>query len=98
MHYWKKKTATQLNNAIFKLIRKKGDITRLNANLTSKPRFRSGFSTDDHLQVLKSVIGRTMEYSKPLALIFIEYEKAFDIINLYKMPEALADCRIGHRY
>lgn len=43
--------------------------------------FRSGFSTNDHLQTLKTVIEKCNEYRKPLILTFVDYEKAFDSIE-----------------
>lgn len=60
--------------------------------------FRSGYGTNDHLQVLKSLIEKTIEYNKPLVLIFVDYEKAFDTINQYQMLKSLSDSRIDHRY
>lgn len=60
--------------------------------------FRSGYGANDHLQVIKSLIEKCVEYNKPLILIFVDYEKAFDTIDQHKMLLALADCRIDHRY
>lgn len=60
--------------------------------------FRSGFGTNDHLQVVKSIIEKCVEYNRPLVLIFVDYEKAFDSVNQQKMLEALNECRIDHRY
>jgi len=42
--------------------------------------FRSGYSTMDHIQVLKEINKRCMEYEQPLCLAFIHYEKAFDSV------------------
>lgn len=42
--------------------------------------FRSGYGTNDHLQVIKTLIERCVEYNKPLVLTFVDYEKAFDSI------------------
>ena len=57
----------------------------------SQPReqagFRSGYSTMDHIQVIREVISRTKEYAQPLAIAFIDYEKAFDSVY----PEAVID-------
>lgn len=60
--------------------------------------FRSGYGTNDHLQVLKNLIEKSIEYNKPLVLIFVDYEKAFDTINQYQMLKSLTDCRIDYRY
>lgn len=76
---------------------------RLESKLDSyQPReqagFRSGYGTNDHLLVIKNLIEKSVEYNKPLALIFVDYEKAFDTINQQKMLTALTECRIDHRY
>lgn len=60
--------------------------------------FRAGFGTNDHLQVVKSLIEKCIEYNKPLCIIFVDYEKAFDTVDQHKMLQALAECRIDHRY
>lgn len=60
--------------------------------------FRRNFGTNDHLQVIKTLIEKCVEYNKPLILIFVDYEKAFDTVDQQKMLLALADCRIDHRY
>lgn len=60
--------------------------------------FRTGYGTNDHLQVVKCLIEKSIEYNKPLILIFVDYEKAFDTVNQKFMLKALADCRIDHRY
>lgn len=60
--------------------------------------FRAGYGTNDHLQVMKSLIEKSVEYNKPLVLTFVDYEKAFDSINHHELFKALADCRIDHRY
>lgn len=60
--------------------------------------FRSGYGTNDHLLVIKNLIEKCAEYNKPLVLIFVDYEKAFDTINQQQMLEALTECRIDHRY
>ena len=43
--------------------------------------FRSGYNTNDHLQVIKSLIEKCVKNNKPLVLIFVDYEKAFDTID-----------------
>ncbi|KAH1019493.1 hypothetical protein HUJ04_009303 [Dendroctonus ponderosae] len=44
--------------------------------------FRSGFGTNDHLQSLKVLIEKPVGYNRPLALIFVDFEKAFDTVDL----------------
>ncbi|KAH1014716.1 hypothetical protein HUJ05_012557 [Dendroctonus ponderosae] len=47
---------------------------------------------------MKTLIEKCVEYNQPLALIFVDFEKAFDTIDQSKMLEVLTECRIDHRY
>uniref|UniRef100_A0AAR5P7F6 Reverse transcriptase domain-containing protein n=1 Tax=Dendroctonus ponderosae TaxID=77166 RepID=A0AAR5P7F6_DENPD len=61
--------------------------------------FRSGYGTNDHILAIKNMIEKCVEYNEPLLLIFVDYEKALDIIISHgKMLEALTECRIDHQY
>lgn len=60
--------------------------------------FRSGYGTSDHLLVIKTLIEKIIEYNKPLVLIFVDFEKAFDTIEQQIMLKALAESRVDHRY
>lgn len=60
--------------------------------------FRAGYGVNDHLHTIKILIEKCVEYNKPLVLIFVDYEKAFDTVDHHSMLEALADCRIDYRY
>jgi len=60
--------------------------------------FRSGFSTNDHLQVMRSLIEKCNEYKIPIAIIFIDFEKAFDSVELWSIMDSLDECRIDSRY
>jgi len=60
--------------------------------------FRSGFSTNDHLQVLRSLIEKCNEYKIPIVLCFIDFEKAFDSVELWSILDSLDECRIDSRY
>lgn len=60
--------------------------------------FRSGFSTNDHLQVMRSLIEKCNEYKIPIVLIFIDYEKAFDSVEIWAILESLNECRVDSRY
>ena len=40
--------------------------------------FRAGYGTNDHLQVIKTLIEKSVEYNKPLVMVFVDYEKAVD--------------------
>ncbi|KAH7691315.1 hypothetical protein AAVH_40170, partial [Aphelenchoides avenae] len=44
--------------------------------------FRSGFSISDHMQTLNQIQERAREKGMRLYLIFIDYEKAFDSIEI----------------
>ena len=51
--------------------------------------FRSGYSTVDHIQVLREITERCNEYEQPLCIAFINYEKAFDSVYTRSVLEAL---------
>ncbi|XP_045480952.1 uncharacterized protein LOC123685338 [Harmonia axyridis] len=44
--------------------------------------FRAGYSTNDHLQCLKTLIEKTIEYNRPLVLKFVDFHNAFDTVEL----------------
>ena len=44
--------------------------------------FRKNFSTRDHLFVLNQLLERAREYKMDLAIAFVDYEKAFDAIEI----------------
>lgn len=60
--------------------------------------FRAGYGTNDHLHTIKTLIEKSTEYNKPLILVFVDYEKAFDSISQQHMLKSLTDCRIDYRY
>lgn len=60
--------------------------------------FRSGFSTNDHLQVMRTLIEKCNEYKIGIVLIFIDFEKAFDSVEIWSILESLDECRIDSRY
>ncbi|CAM4690395.1 unnamed protein product [Leuciscus chuanchicus] len=60
--------------------------------------FRSGFSTMDHLQVLNQLLERTREYKMLLVLAFVDYEKAFDSVEINAVLLALQQQGIGDEY
>lgn len=51
--------------------------------------FRGGYSTMDHIQVVKTLIERSEEYELPLCMAFVDYEKAFDSIKTDAIINAL---------
>lgn len=60
--------------------------------------FRSGFSTNDHLRVMRSLIEKCNEYKIGIVFCFIDFEKAFDSIELWSILDSLDECRINSRY
>ena len=50
------------------------------------------------MQSIKTLIEKTIEYNKPLVLLFIDFHKAFDTIELKAILDALNDCRVDFRY
>jgi hypothetical protein len=60
--------------------------------------FRSGFGTNDHLQTMRLLIEKHNEYKMCFALAFVDYEKAFDSIELWAILDALYECRTDSRY
>lgn len=59
--------------------------------------FRPCFGTNDHLLSLKTIIEKTVEYNRPLVLIFVDFRKAFDTIGCEAILEALTQCRVDYR-
>ena len=51
--------------------------------------FRSGFSTNDHLQVIRTLIEKCNEYKIGIVLIFIDFEKAFDSVETWSIWDSL---------
>ena len=60
--------------------------------------FRSGFSTNDHLQVMRSLIEKCNKYKIEIALAFVDYEKAFDSVETWSILDSLDECRVDSRY
>jgi endonuclease/exonuclease/phosphatase family metal-dependent hydrolase len=114
-------------NAVLKLLHKKGDITKLEnyrpisllshlyklfMKIVTKRNtkkldfyqpveqagFRSGYSTNDHLQVVRSLIEKCNEYKIEIAIAFIDYEKAFDSTETWSILDSLDECRVDSRY
>ena len=60
--------------------------------------FRRHFSTTDNLFVLDQLLERVREYKLPLCLLFIDYEKAFDSVELNAVLRALVEQGIDSNY
>lgn len=61
-------------------------------------RFRSGYSTMDHIQALEQVIEKYREYNRPLYVAFVDYSKAFDTISHCSIWNALQQSNINYKY
>ncbi|WP_435325975.1 RNA-directed DNA polymerase, partial [Klebsiella pneumoniae] len=77
--------------------------TRIGTMLDSnQPReqagFRSGYSTTDHMQVINQVMEKSSEFKKPLCMAFIDYEKAFDSVQISAVMEAIRKQGIEENY
>ena len=44
--------------------------------------FRKGYSTVDHLQIINQLIEKCIEFKRSLCIGYIEFEQAFDSIEL----------------
>lgn len=60
--------------------------------------FRSGFSTLDHIHTVRQLIEKCREFQLPLILIFIDYEKAFDSVEINAVLASLKNQGIDHGY
>ena len=60
--------------------------------------FRKGYSTTDHLHVINQLVEKCNEFSIPLCLAFVDYEKAFDSVEHIKVMEALSNQKVAAEY
>jgi hypothetical protein len=60
--------------------------------------FRSGYSTIDHIHTVRQIIQKTNEYSQPMCLALVDYEKAFDSVEIWSVLESLQRCQVDWRY
>ena len=60
--------------------------------------FRSGYSTMDHIHVLNQLLECCRKYKMPLVLAFIDYEKAFDSIEINAVLLGLQQQGISYEY
>ena len=56
---------------------------------SEKAGFRAGYSTIDPLQVVNQLQEKANEYNIPVCFAFVDYEKAFDIIEVEQLFEGL---------
>ena len=60
--------------------------------------FRTGYSTIDHLQVVKKLQEKANEYNIPLCFAFVNYEKAFNSIEFERLFEGLKNKNVDEAY
>ena len=61
-------------------------------------RFKSGFSTIDHIQVITQLQETADKYKIPLCFAFVDYEKAFNSIEFNPLFEALENQLVESAY
>ena len=52
----------------------------------------------DHIHVINQVIEKSAEYNQPLYMAFIDYEKAFDSVEISAVIEALRNQGVEEAY
>ena len=60
--------------------------------------FRKGYSTVDHLQTINQLIEKCNEFKRPLCIVYIDNEKAFDSLEHEGMCKALRSIGINETY
>uniref|UniRef100_W6NY38 RNA-directed DNA polymerase (Reverse transcriptase) domain containing protein n=1 Tax=Haemonchus contortus TaxID=6289 RepID=W6NY38_HAECO len=60
--------------------------------------FRKNFSCMDNIQAVTQLIERSQEYRLPLALLFVDYKKAFDSVEINAVLNALAQAGVDPAY
>ena len=60
--------------------------------------FRKGYSTRDHLFCLTQILERSREYKLPLCIVFVDFEKAFDSVELNAVLQSLAEQGVQREY
>lgn len=65
--------------------------------LVKQAGFRSGFSTNDHFDVMRTLsLMKCNEYK--IAIVLIDFEKAFDSVKSWSMLDPLGECRVDSRH
>ncbi|KAI5743164.1 hypothetical protein M8J77_015214 [Diaphorina citri] len=60
--------------------------------------FRKSFSTLDHIQVVRELIERHVEYEMPLCLALVDFEKAFDSVKTSAVIKSLKEGGVESTY
>ena len=64
-----------------------------NINIPEQAVFKSGFSAEDHMYVLKILID--LFFNKRLCMCFVDYKKAFDNVNRIQLWQKMLDYNIN---
>ncbi|CAH2240619.1 jg21091 [Pararge aegeria aegeria] len=59
--------------------------------------FLKGFSTMDHIKMLRPVIQKTEEFNRPLCLAFVDYDKPLDWVETWAVLRSLKSWQIHYR-
>ncbi|EYC30868.1 hypothetical protein Y032_0004g1820 [Ancylostoma ceylanicum] len=65
---------------------------------TEQAGFRKGFCCMDHIHTVVQLIERCREYTKPIVLTFIDYQKAFDSVETNVVLNALLQAGVDSAY
>lgn len=60
--------------------------------------FRKKFSTTEHLHTVRQIIEKSIEYNINLWIAFIDFRKAFDMLESWAVINAMRNARIDQRY
>ncbi|KHN80360.1 Retrovirus-related Pol polyprotein from type-1 retrotransposable element R2, partial [Toxocara canis] len=60
--------------------------------------FRRNFSVVDHLFTINQILEKCNEYKLPLCIAFVDYERAFDSVEINAVLQALVDQGISSEY
>lgn len=88
----KKKIQTLLSvaNKLFTYVTESKISKTLDLNQTREQAgFRRGYSRKDHIHVLSKVVKKSGECNHSLCMIFIDYEKTFDSVNIQVIMQAI---------
>lgn len=96
-----------LKNVLMILVHTKGDANDLEKYRHIKPT-NPAFCESNEQENLTSIkqhiifshllIEKTMEYKRPLVLVFVDFQKAFDTIERNAILEARSKCQKDYRY
>ena len=60
--------------------------------------FRTDFSTIDHIFTVRQLTEKCIEYNRPLCMVFIDFEKAFDSLEHWAVLQSLERSQVDDRY